>query len=70
MCYKESFQVKIQKDLLGYYFYHTDLNFKKLIQELNNEFMENIKIFSNQIYPSLSDGINVWSDLETHIKKN
>jgi len=70
MCYKDSTQVKIQKDLLGYYFYHTDLNFKKLIKELNNEFLENIKIFSNQIYPSLSDGINVWSDLETHIKKN
>ena len=70
MCYKESTPVKIQKDLLGYYFYHTDLNFKKLINELNNEFLENIKIFSNQIYPSLSDGINVWSDLETHIKKN
>ena len=70
MCYKDSTQVKIQKDLLGYYFYHTDLNFKKLINELNNEFLENIKIFSNQIYPSLSDGINVWSDLETHIKKN
>ena len=70
MCYKDSTQVKIQKDLLGYYFYHTDLNFQKLIKELNNEFLENIKIFSNQIYPSLSDGINVWSDLETHIKKN
>ena len=70
MCFKDSFELKIQKDLLGYYFYHTDINFKRLIKDLNNSFFTNIKEFSNQIYPSLSDGINVWSDLETHIKKN
>ena len=70
MCYKESLELKIQKELLGYYFYNINGNFKGLIQELNVSFLENIKIFSNQIYPSLSDGINVWSDLETHIKKN
>ena len=70
MCFKESFELKIQRDLIGYYFYHTDINFKQLIKELNLGFTENIKGFSNQIYPSLSDGISVWSDLETHIKKN
>ena len=70
MCYKDSFELKIQKDLLGYYFYHTDINFKRLIKDLNNSFFTNIKEFSDQIYPSLSDGINVWSDLETHIKKS
>ena len=70
MCFKESFELKIQRDLMGYYFYHTDINFKQLIKELNLGFTENIKGFSNQIYPSLSDGISVWSDLETHIKKN
>jgi hypothetical protein len=70
MCFKETFELNIQKDLLGYYFYHIDINFKQLIKELNIGFAENIKIFSNQIYPSLSDGISVWSDLETHIKKN
>ena len=70
MCYKETFELNIQKDLLGYYFYHTDINFKKLIKDLNVAFLSNIKEFSNQIYPSLTDGINVWSHLETNIKKN
>ena len=70
MCYKETFELNIQKNLLGYYFYHTDINFKKLIKDLNVAFLSNIKEFSNQIYPSLSDGINVWSNLETNIKKN
>ena len=27
MCSKEKMQIKIQKDLCGYYFYYTDLNF-------------------------------------------
>jgi hypothetical protein len=70
MCFKETFELNIQKNLLGYYFYHTDINFKKLIKDLNIAFLSNIKEFSNQIYPSLSDGINVWSNLETNIKKN
>ena len=70
MCFKETFELNIQKNLLGYYFYHTDINFKKLIKNLNVAFLSNIKEFSNQIYPSLSDGINVWSNLETNIKKN
>ena len=70
MCFKETFELNIQKNLLGYYFYHTDINFNKLIKNLNVAFLSNIKEFSNQIYPSLSDGINVWSNLETNIKKN
>ena len=70
MCFKETFELNIQKNLLGYYFYHTDINFNKLIKNLNVAFLSNIKEFSNQIYPSLTDGINVWSHLETNIKKN
>ena len=70
MCFKESFELNNHRDLLGYYFYHINKNFENLIKELNESFDKNIKEFSNQIYPSLSDGINVWSDLETHIKKN
>jgi len=70
MCYKDSFQLNFHKEMLGYYFYHFEHIFKNLIKELNESFDKNIKEFSNKIYPSLSDGINVWSDLETHIKKN
>ena len=70
MCFKETFELNIQKNLLGYYFYHTDINFNKLIKNLNVAFLSNIKEFSNQIYPSLTDGTNVWSHLETNIKKN
>ena len=70
MCFKETMELNIKGELLGYYFYQNNLNFKNLIEELNKSYASNITEFSNQLYPSLTDGINVWSDLETHIKKN
>ena len=70
MCFKENIDLNIKTQLLGYYFYHNHNNFKLLIDELNKSYVTNINDFSNQIYPSLTDGINAWSDLVTHIKKN
>ena len=70
MCFKENIDLNIKAQLLGYYFYHNHNNFKLLIDELNKSYVTNINDFSNQIYPSLTDGINAWSDLVTHIKKN
>ena len=69
MCFKESLDINIKGELLGYYFYHNYINFKFLMDELNNNYIANINDFSNQIYPSLTDGINVWSHLATHINK-
>ena len=69
MCLRETMDLNMKGELLGYYFYHNHINFKFLIDELNNSYVSNINDFSNQIYPSLTDGINVWSDLVTHIKK-
>ena len=70
MCFKETIELNNKGELLGYYFYQNYLNFKDFIDELNKSYVSNITAFSNQLYPSLTDGINVWSDLETHIKKN
>ena len=70
MCFKENIELNTKGELLGYYFYNNHINFKMLMDELNKSYIININDFSNQIYPSLTDGINVWSDLVTHIKKN
>ena len=70
MCFKENIEINTKGELLGYYFYNNHINFKILMDELNKSYITNINDFSNQIYPSLTDGINVWSDLVTHIKKN
>ena len=70
MCFKETLDLNIKRELLGYYCYHNHMNFKHLIDELNKRYNQNINDFSNKLYPSLTDGINVWSDLVTHIQKN
>ena len=69
MCFKESLDLNIKGEILGFYYYNNHSNFKFLINEFNKSYANNINEFSNQIYPSLTDGINVWSDLVTHIKK-
>ena len=66
MCFKESSDLNIKSELLGYYFYQNFLNFKNLIEELNKSYISNISDFGNQIYPSLTDGINVYSNLISH----
>ena len=66
MCFKESYDLNIKGELLGYYFYNNFNNFKTIIEELNNSYVNNIKEFSNQIYPSLTDGINIYSSLASH----
>ena len=66
MCFKESSDLNIKSELLGYYFYQNFLNFKTLIEELNKSYISNISDFGNQIYPSLTDGINVYSNLISH----
>ena len=66
MCFKESYELNTKGELLGYYFYQNYNNFKKLIEELNNSYVSNIKDFANQIYPSLADGINVYSNLVSY----
>ena len=67
MCYKESLDLNIKSELLGYYFYQNYVNFKSLLEELNKTYISNITEFGNQIYPSLTDGINVYSNLISHI---
>ena len=66
MCFKEGYDLNIKGELLGFYFYNNFNNFKNIIEELNNSYVNNIKEFSNKIYPSLTDGINVYSSLVSH----
>lgn len=66
MCYKESLDLKIKSELLGYYFYNNFYSFKNLMEELDKSYVTNIKDFANQIYPSLTDGITVYSNLVSY----
>ena len=63
MCFKESSDLNMKGELLGYYFYQSYNNFKNIIEELDKSYVTNITEFANQIYPSLADGINLYSKL-------
>ena len=41
---------------------------KKMVVTNSNKFMENIKTFSENFYPSLTDGLNIYSDLSIFIQ--
>ena len=69
MCSKESMDLKLKGDLLGYFFYENYDNFKKILGEWDNGHLQNITEFTNQIYPSFSDLINVWSNVVSNIHK-
>ncbi len=43
MCYKESLDLKIKSELLGYYFYNNFYSFKNLMEELDKSHVINIK---------------------------
>ena len=36
---------------------------KKMLEKYSVSFLVNIKEFANQLYPSLSDGLNIWSTI-------
>ena len=69
MCFKESTELKLKGDLLGYYYYENYGNLKKIIGEWDSSHLKNITEFTNQIYPSFSDLINVWSSIISSIQK-
>lgn len=69
MCYKETMDLKLNEELLGYYFYENHKNFKKLMEQLTKTYVKNITDFTNQIYPTFTDFVTVWSTIVSNIPK-
>lgn len=67
MCFKETTNLNIKGDLLGYYFYSIHNNFKGLIKYFNKVYVQSLEEFSKLIEPSISDLINVWSSLSSSV---
>jgi hypothetical protein len=44
--------------------YNEELN--SLINRNSEKFVENIKIFCDNIYPTLNDSFNVWSEIASY----
>ena len=68
MCPKETSELNSLKDLIGYYFYRSGDNFINILKEYENNFIKNLEEFCNLIQPTLTEGITVWSHLQSHLK--
>ena len=67
MCFQETMLVNNKGDLLGYYYINNILNIKKVIECLEKYSVENLVNFSKEIEPTVTDVVNVWSNLASNI---
>lgn len=65
MCTKDSQSLENLHQQLGYANKMNMEELKKMTEAHSMRFIENIKAFSEEFYPTLSDGINVWSNLNS-----
>ena len=67
MCTKETQALENIHKMLGYANYMNNDQLKKMIKYNEKKFVEITKEFANKFYPSLNDGITVWSTLTSYI---
>ena len=65
MCFQETLIVNNKGDLLGYYYRNNVLNIKDVINNITKFSLDNLKGFSKEIEPTVTDVLNVWSNLES-----
>ena len=67
MCYKETDELNKIRGFIQYYYYQNNNNFNNLLNEFENGFINNLKEFSKSIQPSITDSVDVWSNLSSNI---
>ena len=67
MCYQETMVVNNKGDLLGYYYRNNVLNIKDVIKCISKYSVDNLISFSKEIEPTVSDVVNVWSNLASNL---
>lgn len=72
MCTVETNNLNNLEKKLGYVNKCCINELKKLVDKYKNSFVDNIKDFSEDLYPSINDSLNVWSQMASSIedKKN
>jgi hypothetical protein len=68
MCYQENEDIKRTCDLLGHYFHQNEENFIKLLRQFEVSFENDLEEFAKVFEPTLTDGINVWSNLQSNVR--
>ena len=67
MCFQETMLVNNKGDLLGFYYLNNILNIKKVIDNIEKYSIENLVNFSKEIEPTVTDVVNVWSNLASNL---
>ena len=67
MCYQETMIVNNKGDLLGYYYRNNALNIKDVLQSIEKFSVDNLVKFSKEIEPTVTDVVNVWSNLASNL---
>ena len=67
MCYQETMIVNNKGDLLGYYYRNNILNIKNVLESIEKFSIDNLVNFSKEIEPTVTDVVNVWSNLASNL---
>ena len=67
MCFQETMIVNNKGDILGYYYLNNILNIKNTIDNIEKFSINNLNNFSKEIEPTVTDVVNVWSNLASNL---
>ena len=67
MCYQETLIVNNKGDLLGYFYRNNFINIKNVMDSIEKFSVDNLVGFSKEIGPTVTDVVNVWSNLASNL---
>ena len=67
MCFQETVNLNNKGDLLGYYFSNNINNIKNSLKNIEKFSVDNLVSFSKEIEPTVTDVINVWTNLASNV---
>ena len=67
MCFQETMNLNNKGDLLGYYYINNILNIKNVLANIEKYSVDNLVDFSKEIEPTITDVVNVWSNLASNL---
>ena len=67
MCFQETMNLNNKGDLLGYYYINNILNIKNVLVNIEKYSVDNLVDFSKEIEPTITDVVNVWSNLASNL---
>ena len=67
MCFQETQNLNNKGDLLGYYYINNINNIKESFKNIEKFSIDNLVAFSKEIEPTVTDVVNVWSNLASNL---